>query len=119
MNVDDYINREELNDRLDGDMDLFRELTEIFLNDSVSLLEKIDSALSSGDATMVGKTAHTLKGAVSNFSATRAFEAALNLEKIGKTGDLSKAPEAFEKLKIEVENLKAAMNELMGKSSIL
>lgn len=119
MNIDDFLNRSELNERLDGDIDLYRDLADIFLTDSIELLEKIHDAIESSDAAAVGKTAHTLKGAVSNFSAPKAFEAALKLEKIGKAGDLTEASQAFEDLKIEIESAKEAIAALAKEDSLV
>lgn len=119
MNISDYLNREELNERLDGDMELFRELADIFVTDSTSLLEKIQESLDNGDAAAVGKSAHTLKGAVSNFSAKKAFDTALTLEKIGKTGDLAEAPDAFKDLKIEVQHARDAIEALAKEDSLV
>lgn len=112
MGINDIINRDELRERLDNDMELFIELVEIFVNDSAKLLNNIDEAIKKEDSSSVGKTAHTLKGAVSNFSAIKAYESALELEKIGKNGEIDKAPVTFETLKKEVEILIQALEEL-------
>jgi two-component system, sensor histidine kinase and response regulator len=119
MTIDEYINRQELNERLGGDMELFKDLADIFLHDSTELLEKIEDALEQKDAEVVGKTAHTLKGAVSNFSVQKTYDAALALEKIGRSGDLSNASGAFKTLMTEIENAKQAIDALTKKETIL
>ena len=112
MGSSDIINREELRERLDNDMELFIELVDIFVTDSSKLIKNIGDAIKKSDSDSIGKTAHTLKGAVSNFSAVKAYESALSLEKIGKNNEIDKAPDAFEILKTEVETLKKALEEL-------
>ena len=112
MGTSDIINRQELKERLDDDMELFIELVDIFKTDSVKLINNIDDSIKNGDSQAIGKTAHTLKGAVSNFSSVTAYESALALEKIGKAGELDKAADVFESLKKDVEVLIKALEEL-------
>jgi hypothetical protein len=57
-------------------------------------------------------SAHVLKGGVATFAARAAFEAALRLEKMGRGGDLSAAPEALAALAQEVERLRPALTAL-------
>jgi two-component system sensor histidine kinase/response regulator len=118
MKIDEVINRKELDERLDGDKDLLNELADIFINDSVNLLNRISVSLKSGDSLGLGKTAHTIKGAVSNFSAKRAFESALALEKIGKNNEMNLAPAGFEELKKEITDVIEALKLLKKETSI-
>ena len=118
MKIEDVINRDDLRERLDGDMDLYCELVDIFLEDSDVLLSAIEDAIKAKDSEKVGKNAHTIKGAVSNFSAQKAFEAALALEKIGKNDEFDKIPAAFERLKKEIETAKEAMKLLKEEDAI-
>ncbi|HOO72661.1 MAG TPA: Hpt domain-containing protein [Spirochaetota bacterium] len=117
MNVNDVINTAELKERLDGDFELLKELITIFLADSEKLLNTIEEAINNGDSEKVGKGSHTIKGAVSNFSARNAFDAAYKLEQIGKSGDLSSAQSAFSSLKKEIRQTGEAMKELLKQGS--
>ena len=117
MNVNDVINTAELKERLDGDFELLKELITIFLTDSEKLLNTIEEAINNGDPEKVGKGSHTIKGAVSNFSARSAFDAAYKLEQIGKSGDLSSAHNAFSSLKKEIRQTGEAMKELLRQGS--
>jgi HPt (histidine-containing phosphotransfer) domain-containing protein len=117
MNIEDVINTAELKERLDGDYDLLKELINIFLTDSEKLLAAIDEAIIAANAEKVGKGAHTIKGAVSNFSARRAFDAAYRLEQIGRSGDLSEASNAFVALKTEIGKTTEAMKLLLKQGS--
>lgn len=117
MEINDVINTSELQERLDSDFVLLTELIDIFLKDSQALLIKIEDAISQDDAEKLNKSAHTLKGAVSNFSARSAFEAAYALEKIGKSGDLANAEPALSVLKDEIEKTRDAMKALRKKGA--
>jgi len=117
MTENDIINRAELAERLDRDFPLFTELTDLFFDDSLSLLKKIEDSISRGDSDALRKTSHTLKGAVANFSATRAYDAAFALETVGKENRMSEAEEKFSALKKEIENLTAEMKSILKQGS--
>lgn len=113
MKIEDYINRKALNDRLDGDFDLLKELAELFFSDSPKLLDAIKDGIRNKSGEKIGKSAHTIKGAVANFSAEKAYNAALELEKIGKNNELDKIDEAYALLSGEIDNMKAALKLLI------
>jgi PAS domain S-box-containing protein len=97
---------------LEGDVELLKEMAEVFLEQSSDLLHKMREAASSGDGGTLERAAHTLKGSVSNFAAKRAFNAAHRLEQIGRSGELSEAANAVAVLEQEIENLKPALTAL-------
>ena len=66
--------------RVGGDVELLKEVIELFLDDYPSTFEKIRNAVAVSDATALEHSAHSLKGSVSTFGANRAFEAAFTLE---------------------------------------
>ncbi len=101
-------------DRLGGDEDLFRELCQIFSEESPKLLEKLRRALADGDPEAVKRTAHSLKGEVSYLGAGRASQAARQLEEMGQAGDLSKAGPILAALERELADLYGAMKAPAG-----
>jgi two-component system sensor histidine kinase/response regulator len=114
MKVEDIINRDSLRERLEGDFDLFVELAELFAKESSNLLAAVEDAVKNKNGEKIGKSAHTIKGAISNFSADKAYQAALTLERIGKDGDLEKSDEALESLKKEIDRMKAALSLMIA-----
>jgi HPt (histidine-containing phosphotransfer) domain-containing protein len=118
MIIDDYINRNALRERLDGDFALFKELAQLFFSDSPKLLSAIEDAIRSKNGEKIGKTSHTMKGAVTNFSADRAFDAALALEKIGKSNDLNHVDDAFKTLSAEIENMRKALKLMLEENHL-
>jgi len=118
MNIEDCINRKDLNERLDGDIDLYRELAEIFINDSKTLLQRIRESIDTGNAQQLYKSAHTLKGAVSNFSAQKAYDAALALEIQGKENTLENAGPSYDDLTARIDELITAMTLLMNEPAL-
>jgi len=56
--------------RVGGDVELLKEVVELFLDDYPSTFEKIRGAVASRDATALEHHAHSLKGSVSTFGQT-------------------------------------------------
>lgn len=101
-------------DRIDGDQELLRELVLLYLEDERQLLAQLDQAIASQDATAVGRSAHTLKGAVSNFCAARAQAAALALEIAGREGRIGDCPALLEALRAQLLPVRQALSALAG-----
>jgi PAS domain S-box-containing protein len=91
--------------RVGGDVELLKEVVELFLDDYPSTFEKIKAAVASSNASALEHHAHSLKGSVSTFGANRAFEAAFTLEKQGRSGDLTGAQDGLLQLEQALEAL--------------
>jgi two-component system sensor histidine kinase/response regulator len=106
---DDVISWEDAVKQMEGDVELLKEIAEMFLEESPVLMDRMRQAAADGDCKKLERAAHTIKGSVGNFAAKSAFEAAQMLEKIGREGDLGHAAEAFQRLEREIERLKPAL----------
>lgn len=69
---------------LGGDEDLLREMAEVYLEHSPPLLAAIRAAVEADDLAALERTAHALKGSVSNFGRLPSWQAANELELLGK-----------------------------------
>ena len=98
-------------EQVGGDRELLKEIIGIYCEEYPKQLLQIQQAIGKNDNATVGKVAHTVKGAVGNFGAKSAFEAALCLEKIGKSGEPSKALSAFGALKEKLEQLEQKLKK--------
>lgn len=107
----------ELIERLDNDFELYTELLDLFIDDSASLISQIENAINNRDPEALRKTAHTLKGAVANFSAPAAYKAASILEQIGINKELTNAGAQFLKLKTEIDSVIKEMKKIAQKGS--
>jgi PAS domain S-box-containing protein len=101
--------------RVGGDVELLKEVVELFLDDYPSTFEKIKGAVASRDATALEHAAHSLKGSVSTFGANRAFEAAFTLEKQGRSGDLTGAQDGVVQLEQALAALRPELVSLQTK----
>lgn len=99
----------ELMDRLDNDISFLAETVQMLETDGRSLMAEVKSALAAGDAAGVGRTAHTLKGMISNFCAADVQALALEVEKAGKAGDCAVGAKAATRLESALENLIAEL----------
>jgi CheY-like chemotaxis protein len=95
--------------RVEGDVELLMELVEMFVADSARLLDEIRAAISRHDSQSLERAAHAFKGSVSNFAAAAATGAALKLEQMARSADLSQASVACQQLETEVERLRPAL----------
>ena len=95
--------------RVDGDPQLLSDLVDLFLEESPRLVDEIRVALERKDAKAVERGAHDLKGSTSNLAARMASEAALELERLARAGDLVEAESVLQKLELQLERLKPAL----------
>jgi HPt (histidine-containing phosphotransfer) domain-containing protein len=91
--------------RVGGEAEIARELVGLFINECPRMLGAIRTSVAAGDAQEIRRSAHLLKGSVSNFTETGAATAALELEMIGREGRLQDAPRALVRLEQELEAL--------------
>jgi len=101
--------------RVGGDFELLREVAGLFLDDYPRALEKIRNAVAANDASGVEHNAHSLKGSVSTFGAKDVFESALALEKLGRSGKLSDAPDALRALENALQQLRPNLQALQAR----
>jgi HPt (histidine-containing phosphotransfer) domain-containing protein len=105
---------DELLDRVDHDWDFLADTVQMLETDGRGLLDEIRYAAATGDAAALGRVGHALKGMISNFCSPEAQASALEVERIGKSGDLSTASEAIETLSARLEELIAALEDFLA-----
>ena len=90
---------------VDGDRDLMMELSQIFLEDYPVQITEIRKAIDCGDACQLERTAHSLKGSLGTIAAGNARALAYDLEMMGHTACLEKAPSTLQQLTAELDRL--------------
>jgi HPt (histidine-containing phosphotransfer) domain-containing protein len=95
--------------RVHGDLNLLRELVELFTTEVPGMLAKIDSAIKCGSPSEMEKASHKLKGSMLQFSAHAAAAIARQMEESGRTGSMAGAEESFQKLRQEISVLQQAL----------
>ena len=112
---DSVLDEALLLERVGGDPEALARLVEIFLTDAPLLVEGILRAVKEKDARALQAAAHALKGAVSNFAAPAATEAAARLQQIGESAKLNGARAAVEVLEKELEQVRATLSTIVAK----
>ncbi|HEU0020489.1 MAG TPA: response regulator [Dehalococcoidia bacterium] len=100
--------------RVQGNMDLARELVEMFSRDQVTMLSEMRSYIADHNGPGLARAAHTMKGCLSNFSAHGSINAALKLEQLGRDGNFDQTTPAFADLESHIRLLTAELNSLTG-----
>lgn len=107
--VSPALDRAELLDRVDGDIELLGQLVELFNQALPDQLREIDAAIAGNDALRLSRQAHSLKGALLNLAAAPSSELARRLEEMGRRNELTGAAEIFAQLRVEIERLNGAL----------
>lgn len=103
------IDTKELLSRVDGDISLLKEIVDLFLDECPALMSRIKDAIANNSSEELTQLTHTLKGSVGNFAAQYAFNAALELEQIGRNNNLAIASDIYNTLEYEIDRLKQAL----------
>ena len=98
-------------ERVGGDRKALAQLVRIFRADSPKQIARIRKALRENDAPGLRSAAHAVKGAVSNFAAPSATDAAARLQRMGDTGHLAGAEAALARLEREIGRVIDALTE--------
>ena len=113
MESNKLFDKDELLKKFDGDEGFLGELIEVLINDVPEQLSGIQKAVDSRNSNDIERAAHKLKGAIANFEEKAAFEAALQLELMGRESRLDGVEEAYNTLGKEVECLVNALKEFV------
>ena len=98
--------------RVGGDVELLKEIAVLFLDDYPKSLSELHQAVESGDARHLERTAHGLKGSVSNFGARPVVDAALQLETMGRAQKLAEVEQVLHTLELALAALRPELESL-------
>jgi CheY-like chemotaxis protein len=92
-----------------GDEALLDELIGVFPADSSQQLEEMRRGVAKRDAQLITRSAHSLKSAAQVFGASRLADAALSMEMLGRSAELTNVEALLETVEIETRRLNAAL----------
>jgi len=110
------LDRTTLLERVDGDMQLLGEITNLFLQQCEPLMASAREAMKTGNAGRFAYDIHTLRGMFRSLSATAAQEAAGKLEELDLVKNLEKVQAAYALLEQEAQALKAELGGMIDKT---
>jgi two-component system, sensor histidine kinase and response regulator len=106
------VDKESLLARLEGDEELLVTAIDLFFDSHMRMLAEIRAAAQKSDARLLERAAHAFKSAVGNFDAGPAFQSALQLEMLGRAGNLSSVHSAVLELECHVRQLEAELSRV-------
>ena len=95
--------------RMGGDQQLFQEMVGFLLEDAPRLMERFRAGVEANNLSQAQHAAHTLKGLISNFGASRAVAAAAQAEEFARRGDASPLQRIIPELDAAVQELEIAL----------
>jgi PAS domain S-box-containing protein len=96
-----------------GDPELRKIVVETVLEEAPRMIAAVRQSLTDGDAAALRLSAHTLQGSVRYFGATPAYEHALELEEMGRVGNLEGAEKILAALEKEMRELRPALQQFI------
>jgi CheY-like chemotaxis protein len=103
------INWSLVNESLGGATKELHEFSAVVKNESSNLLADIRRAIEDRDSKLLVRFAHTFKGTINYFGVETLVEAALALEKLGRTGAFDSAQDLMAKLELEYSRFLTAL----------
>lgn len=92
--------------------EFFRELVDIFLQDTPRRIAEIESTLAAKNAPDLTRAAHSIKGSSSNFGAVALHDVARSMEQAGKEQDYPTVQALLPAMQAEFSRVKAALEQL-------
>ncbi|MDM8549975.1 response regulator [Desulfobacterales bacterium HSG2] len=100
--------------RIENDERLGRLLMKSFRNDFGQRMKKMRESLKKNDAEDIKLQAHTIKGASANMAAHTLTQLAYQLEKMGETGDISRAISLVDEIERAFEKVDSRLKKMFG-----
>ncbi|HET7750509.1 MAG TPA: response regulator [Terriglobales bacterium] len=98
--------------RVDGDLDLLRKITSVFLDEYPKTLEQLRAAMKQADQQAMREAIHMLQGELAYFALDSALAELQKLRELVHAGDLEPAAFSLQKLEKELDRLRPRLLEL-------
>lgn len=105
-------------DRLGGDVELYQDLVDRFLDDTAGIRQRVETAIDTRDAPMLHSASHSLKGLAASIGAATVAAALAELEELGRTGDFEGVVSAWQQFRIEMERTADELADYHRSSSV-
>ena len=106
------LDTETLWDRVDGDVELLKEIIDIYFAEAPGLLTQMCQAVEQGACDDLSRVAHRFKGMVGNLAAEGAFRVAIRLESAARENELDAAKSCLRELEGQLQLLESALSRL-------
>jgi CheY-like chemotaxis protein len=99
--------------RVDGDLDLLRKITSVFLDEYPKTLEHLRAAMKQADQQAMREAIHMLQGELAYFALDPALAKLQKLRELVHVGDLVPAALSLQKLEEELDRLRPSLLDLI------
>ncbi|MDE2439593.1 MAG: Hpt domain-containing protein [Betaproteobacteria bacterium] len=103
------LDRDSILERLGGDAEIYEMMVAMFLDDVDNNCSALSAAFAAGDAKVVQREAHTIKGLLATFSDEDGANAAMMIESAAKSGQLANLAAAIGDLQSRLHEVAAAL----------
>jgi two-component system sensor histidine kinase/response regulator len=97
-----------------GNVKLLARVRDAFVSQSPRLIDAMRDAIAQRNADVLYRSAHTLKGAISNFGMGEALDAAIQIERAGRDADFARASTLLPTLEVAVRELEDRMSATLA-----
>ncbi len=110
------VDKETMLGNVEHDMELLADLVDAFFSDYPEQMRLLEIAIQDGDAEMLYRTAHSLKGAAASLGATPTAHLSLQLENLGRENRCAEAKHLLPQLQAEVQRVRDALLEFVSQN---
>lgn len=110
---DDVLDRQAILERVGDDSEVLATIIQMFHDEVPQMVGDLKSAIQTGNATHVEKSAHFFKSSIGNFTTGTAYVIVHQLEMMGKSGELSGATSALVELEDAIARLRTSLDKLL------
>lgn len=108
----EHFDSDALWNRVHGDVNLLRELVDLFAAEIPVMLTKIEKAIKQGSPSDLENASHKIKGSMLQFSAHAAAAIARQLEENGRIGSVTGAENLLQDLQQEISKLQQTLEAM-------
>lgn len=108
-----HLDYRHLLNSVDNDVELLREITDLFFTNLPNQMEGIRHAITVEDAEELVEHAHSLKGAIGAFGKITAYDLAMQLEYAGRSGRLQGTQTIYQRLEKLLTLLRSELNQVI------
>jgi len=101
-------------ERVGGDQGLLRDVAAMFLEQVQELLGGLEQAIEQANPANTAQLAHTLKGAIGNFSSKSAWSLSREIELAARAGDWDTVRSRFQDFRVVLARLVAELREFLA-----
>jgi two-component system, sensor histidine kinase and response regulator len=99
-----------------GDRELFRQLVQIFMDESATLMNELVEVIKQEDLAAIRSAAHTLKGAVLCLAAPHTVNLILRMEAAAQAGEIDEIKVDFPVLEQQIKRIREMLETFLRDS---